>query len=93
MKKMTREWVQKAEADYRLAAKLGRGKESFHDQLCFHCQQAAEKYLKALLEELGQPIPRTHLLRDLINLLAAHHPSLRAYRRGAVFLTRFAVGT
>ena len=47
MKKLTREWVRKAEADYRLAAKLAADKESFYDQLCFHCQQAAEKYLKA----------------------------------------------
>ena len=53
MKKLTAEWVRKAEADYRLAVKLGRGSEPFHDQRCFHCQQATEKYLKALMEELG----------------------------------------
>ena len=57
MKRATREWVRKAEADYRLAEAISRGDESFHDQLCFHCQQAAEKYLKALLEEHGQAVP------------------------------------
>ena len=33
--------------DYRAARKLAAGKEPFHDQLCFFCQQAAEKDLKA----------------------------------------------
>jgi HEPN domain-containing protein len=84
--------VRKAEADYWLAVKIGQGSEPFHDQLCFHCQQSTEKYLKALLEELGQPVPRTHILRDLQGLLLPHHPSLRSLQRGLKFLTRFAVG-
>src|SRR5262245_39280970 len=92
MKKLTAGWVRKADADYRLAARLARGSAPFHDQLCFHCQQSAEKYLKALLEELGQPVPRTHILRDLLNLLMPHHASLRSLQRGLKFLTRFAVG-
>jgi HEPN domain-containing protein len=93
MKRLTAEWVRKAEADYRLAAKLARGREPFHDQLCFLCQQAAEKFLKALLEELGLTIPRTHILRDLLALLLPHHGSLRSFQRGFKFLTRFAVDT
>jgi HEPN domain-containing protein len=93
MKKLTAEWVRKAEADYRLAAKLGRGAEPFHDQRCFHCQQAAEKFLKALLEENGQSIPRTHILPYLLRLLLPYHASLSPLRRGLKFLTRFAVGT
>jgi hypothetical protein len=35
MKKATREWVRKAEADYQLAAKLEREKEPFYDHRCF----------------------------------------------------------
>jgi HEPN domain-containing protein len=45
MKRATREWIRKAEADYRLAEVIAHGSEPFHDQLCFHCQQSAEKYL------------------------------------------------
>ena len=52
MKRTTKEWVRKAENDYRTAELLALSSEPLHDQLCFHCQQAAEKYLKALLEEL-----------------------------------------
>jgi HEPN domain-containing protein len=61
--------------------------------VCFHCQQSAEKYLKALLEELGLRVPRTHNLDDVLNLLLPHHPGLRSLRRGLIFLTYFAVET
>ena len=42
-----------AEADLRGARNLAQAKPPLHDLVCFHCQQCAEKYLKALLEELG----------------------------------------
>src|SRR5262245_59421323 len=93
MKKLTREWVRKAEADYVAARKLHRGSGPLHDQVCFSCQQSAEKHLKALLEELGLTVPRTHVLQALLPRLLPHHPSLRPLRRGMPFLTRFAVGT
>jgi HEPN domain-containing protein len=85
--------VRKAEADYRLAVSIARGSEPFHDQLCFHCQQSAEKYLKAILEELGLHISKTHDLDDLLKLLQSRQPKLVSLRRGLVFLTDFAVDT
>jgi HEPN domain-containing protein len=60
--------------------------------VCFHCQQCAEKYLKALMEELGLPVPKIHDLPRLLRALQTHHPSLRSHRRGLHFLTNFAVG-
>lgn len=93
MKRTTREWVRKAESDFRLAAVIAREPEPFHDEQCFHCQQSAEKYLKALLEELGLAVPRTHTLKDLLALLVPRIPTLAGLRRGLTFLTRFAVET
>ena len=93
MKKVTRESVRKAESDLQLAAGIARRDETFHDELCFHCQQSAEKYLKALLEEVGATIPKTHNLITLMRLQAATHSSLVSFRRGFDFLTRFAVTT
>ncbi len=93
MKRLTAQWVHKAESDYVVARKIARGSDPHHDEVCFHSQQCAEKYLKALLEELGQTIPYTHILDDLIILLLTHHGSLSSLRRGARFLTRFAVAT
>ena len=72
----------------RIAADKGR---RLYDGIGFHCQQAAEKYLKALLQEAGRPVPKTHNLDDLLTLLAPIHPILRPLRRGLRFLTRFAV--
>jgi HEPN domain-containing protein len=91
MKRPTRQWLRKAESDYRLAARIAHGSEPFHDQVCFHCRQAGEKYLKGLLEELGLPVPKIHDLDRLLFLLLPHHPSLRSQRRGLVFLTSFGV--
>jgi len=67
--------------------------EPFHDEQCFHCQQSAEKYLKALLAEGGLAVPRTHLLKDILASLVSHHPALAGFRRGLTCLTRFAVET
>jgi tetratricopeptide (TPR) repeat protein len=39
------------------------------DLACFPCQQAAEKYLKALLQELGAVVPKTHDLEELLDLV------------------------
>jgi len=49
--------------------------------------------LKALLEELGHPVPRSHNLVALLRLLVSHHRSMRRLRRGLDYLTRFAVDT
>jgi HEPN domain-containing protein len=91
MKKATREWVRKAEKDFRGALRLASANEPFHDLVAFHCQQSAEKYLKALLEELGQHIPQTHALGDLLNRLLPARPTLASLRRGLLYLTDFAL--
>ena len=64
MKPSTLEWLKKAESDYQLAVALSRRRKvTFFDQACFHCQQSAEKYLKARLEEANIMSPKTHDLR------------------------------
>jgi len=65
-------WVRKAEHDLRNATFVLTMPENCPtDTVCFHCQQCAEKYLKALLT-LGQiGFPRTHDLVVLLNLLRA----------------------
>ncbi len=93
MRKLTAEWVRKAEADFVAANKLNGGSPPLHDQVCFHCQQSAEKYLKALLQEVGAVVPRTHILLDLLAHLLPHHAHVRSLRRGLDFLSRFAVAT
>jgi HEPN domain-containing protein len=43
----TREWVQKAETDFKTAEHLCQSGFDFAEGAAFHSQQAAEKYLKA----------------------------------------------
>ena len=83
--------MKKAESDYRVAIGLETGSIPSADQICFLCQQASEKYLKALLEEVGLSIPKTHDLLVLLALAKTHHPSIVSLRRGLTVLTRFAV--
>lgn len=63
----SRGWLLKAESDLLAAEKLVTVGGPY-DMACFHSQQAAEKYLKALLAFADQPIPRTHNLEDLDRL-------------------------
>jgi HEPN domain-containing protein len=75
MKPSTREWVEKAESDYQLALSLSRRRKIFfHDQQCFHCQQSAEKYLKARLEEANILPPKIHDLKKLLTMLTPIEP-------------------
>lgn len=65
-----RQWVGKAEHDLEAARRIMAVQEGCpYDTVCFHCQQATEKYLKALLTLLGIPAPRTHDVRKLAALL------------------------
>jgi hypothetical protein len=43
--------------------------------------------------KLGLHIPKTHTLVLLLAALVSHHPELRPFRRGLIFLTPFAVET
>ena len=66
---LTKEWFKKAENDL-LAAKIILQSESDLlplDTVCFHCQQATEKFLKAFLIYHGVSFPYTHLLESLID--------------------------
>jgi HEPN domain-containing protein len=64
-----RRWIEKAEADLRTAEYLLTMKERCpFDVVCFHSQQCAEKYLKALLVQLDSEFPKTHDLVVLFNL-------------------------
>src|SRR5437762_13642503 len=91
MKKLTREWVRKAEADFRAAKKLTRAKPPLADAACFHCQQAIEKYLKALLQEWGSPVPKIHGLEKLETLLSGNTSAFRAHRRRLKAVSKYAV--
>ena len=93
MKAETREWVRCAEEDFDVAQTQfrRRTKRPTTNAICFHCQQCAEKYLKARLAEAGQGIPKVHDLALLLQCLlpieplwASYAPTLRGLNDYAV---------
>lgn len=68
MKAVTREWLECAAADLATVAHILED-AALTGIVAFHAQQAIEKCCKALLEEAGQTIPRTHDLVRLTQLM------------------------
>ena len=89
--RIIREWLRKADADLAVADRLLSDDAAFPNAVAFHCQQAAEKYLKALLTCWGVEFPKTHVLAALIGLIEAHRAELAESLLDAVILTPYGV--
>jgi HEPN domain-containing protein len=85
-----RAWLKKAESDL-VAAELCLSAKKALDAACFHCQQAAEKSLKAWLVAHGTAFPFVHDIGRLITACATVNPAFEAIREQAIRLTPFAV--
>jgi HEPN domain-containing protein len=84
-------WLAKAAEDSRAAAVLAEHAPHLESIVSFHCQQNAEKLLKALFVALDREPPRTHDLDGLVGALLSDFPSLARVRDSATFLKAFAV--
>jgi len=92
MTPLSAEWAQKAEGDFATAQRELRARKSPNfDAACFHAQQCAEKYLKALLLEAGVPLARTHSLPALLDALLPVGPLWEPFRRDLAILSAYAV--
>ena len=92
MNPVASEWIVKAEEDFDAAVRLSRVRiRPLSGVVCFHAQQCAEKYLKACLQEDKLPVPKTHNLATLLDLLVAKLPLLSSMRAALNLLSGFAV--
>jgi HEPN domain-containing protein len=92
MKRTTREWVKKAENDFKVAVQiLRRRKDIVPDAACFFSQQCVEKYFKARLIEAGIIFPRTHDLLQLLSLCASVEPLWQSYAKAVDVMSDYAV--
>lgn len=92
MKPLTREWVDKAEADYRsMRWEMKAPDPVNYDAVCFHAQQCCEKLVKALLQEAGIAFRKTHDLGELLELAISVNPLCSALRDDAHPLSAYAV--
>jgi len=86
-----RQWVAKARNGLLNADNNLRSDEIPLDTVCFHCQQAAEKLLKAYLVARGQLPPPTHDLILLLERIVCFDPSAEVLRDDLAVLTPYAV--
>ena len=70
---------------------LHSGEPPILDVTCFHCQQCAEKYLKAFLQEKEIEFPRQHPLIPLMELCMTIDRSFKSLLRDLDGLESFAV--
>jgi HEPN domain-containing protein len=64
-----------------------------YEDLCFDCQQAVEKSLKALLVAKDLKSPHTHIIAVLLETLEQDGTKIPAQIKSAVDLTEYAVHT
>ncbi len=83
----TCKWVQRAEKDLRVAEICGA---ELPAEALFHCQQAAEKYLKAYLTWHQTAFRKTHELRELAAACALIDPALESALVPAEALSKYA---
>jgi len=90
---LVRQWVEKAEEDYRNAEYVLTLEEDCPlSTVCFHGQQCVEKYLKALLVCHSLPVPRNHDLIELCHRIPeGSRPALSD--ESLAILNRYAVET
>ena len=87
-----RQSVRKAEHDLEAASRIMAIEEGCpFDTVCFHCQQAAEKSLKAWLIAQDQPFPLIHDLEELIALCVTRESRFNELANDAAALNPFAI--
>ncbi len=90
--KAIQEWIAKAEEDYlTLEIPARQRKKRVHDSVCFHAQQCAEKYLKALLVLHRISTPKIHDLGQLADLLNPREPAIALMTDLCDQLTRYGI--
>jgi HEPN domain-containing protein len=90
---IVREWLAKADEDFEFARiNLEEGKP-FFAQICFHLQQAAEKYLKAYIIAHELEFLKIHDLPLLLKICLSKDPSFEHLREDCEYLTTFYVDT
>ena len=87
------EWFYFADADYDSALILNDAYRKHNAIICYHCQQAVEKYLKAFLCYNGVIPPKIHVLETLCALCSEFDQSFNMIAKDCAYLSPFAVHT
>jgi len=88
---MARQWLAKARNDLLSADNDLKAEETPFDAVCFHCQQAAEKLLKAYLVAKGKPYPISHDLLLILERILPMRPDAERLRDSLGILMPYAI--
>jgi HEPN domain-containing protein len=92
MKPAVAEWISKAEGDFATAGRELRARKSpNYDAVCFHSQQCAEKYLKAVLQGSDKHIPKIHFLLELLAMILKFDKTFELLKADLEVLEDFSV--
>ena len=91
-KELVREWLKFADRNLAIAEHLAAVfRPTPLEDICFNCQQAAEKYLKGYLIAAGELPPKTHNLMELCSLCEHYDASFARILKLCTLLNRFSV--
>jgi HEPN domain-containing protein len=83
-------WMVKAWRDLETARRAATGKPPFYDVAVYHCQQSAEKAVKAFLVHHGKAYEKTHDIEVLVDLACEIEASFGKLTDAADALTPYA---
>lgn len=89
---LVQEWLHKADEDLNFAASIIED-STFYAQICFHFQQSAEKYLKALVVADDLEFQKIHDLVTLLKICLGSRPDLASLMPSCRLLNRFYTDT
>ena len=72
-------WFKKAESDFKTIENNLKSNDPPTDAICFHAQQAIEKYMKGALIYFEKHITKTHDLVNLLTSIVHYIPELAEY--------------
>lgn len=89
----TSRWFLKATEDLQVARLVMAARPPLLDPAAYHCQQAVEKLFNGLLVAAVLPVPRTHDLGYLAELLIPRYPKLAGQIQALAWLSPWATDT
>jgi len=89
-RELVHDWLMRADHDLRSARALSSLADPLLDTAIYHCQQAAEKSIKAWLQGRDEPFPKTHDISDLVEQAAVSNPDFAQLEKAAAVLTPYA---
>jgi len=90
-RELVAEWFKFADDDIDTVLLLKEMRPQHHEIICYHCEQAVEKYLKGFLVSKGQMPPKTHDLTHLCNICAEQDQGIINLLPQCSYLKQFGV--